>query len=199
MKFIMAVLGVILLVVLVIVLFTRGGGDKQPTVKPVVVSEEAREGVSVVLTTRGKLVGEDERRGIRITVNQDERRLEILTGYEEAVERAQVYPNTHAAFENFLVALDQMGFNRSRLSAIEDERGACPTGKTYIYELREYSQQLVRLWDTSCGSKIGTMDGKDTTVRKLFEEQIPDYTKQVQGVDLNGTKPKTDEETAAAI
>jgi hypothetical protein len=195
MKFILAGLGVIIVVILATILITRGGGDRTPTVRPVVVSEEAREGVSTVLTTRGKLVGEDERRAIRITVNQDERRLEILTGYEEAVERAQVYPNTHAAFENFMVALDQAGFNRSRSSTIEDERGACPTGKTYIYELKEFSQQLIRLWDTSCGGKIGTMAGKDSTIRKLFEEQIPDYTKQVRDVDLNGVKPKTEDTT----
>ena len=193
MKFVLGVLGVILVVLLAIILITRGG-NREPAIRPVVVSEEAREGVSAVFTTRGKLVGQDERRAIRISVNQDERRLEILSGYEEAVERAQVYPNTHAAFENFLIAMDLLGYNRSRVSSIEDERGACPTGKTDIYELKEYSQQMVRLWDSSCGGKLGTMAGSDATIRKLFEEQIPDYSKQIKDVDLYGARPQTDTE-----
>ena len=37
--------------------------------------------VSAVLTTEGNIVGENQRRGIRVIVNQDERRLAILSGY----------------------------------------------------------------------------------------------------------------------
>lgn len=187
MKFILGILGVIFVAIIAIVLIT-GGGDDRPTEKPLVVSEEARAGVSAVLTTQGEVVGQDQRRAIRIIVNQDERRLEVLSGYEESVERSSTFPNTQAGFETFLVALEQAGFDKKQPSAVEDERGACPLGRRYIYELREYSQELLRLWGTSCGGNLGSFDGKSSTVRKLFEQQIPDYSRLIKDVDLSGSK-----------
>jgi len=194
MKYILGVFGVIFVALLAIILIMRvGRGDNKPAERPLVVSEEAREGVAAVLTTQGRVVGEDQRRAIRISVNQTERRLEILTGYEEAVERAQTYANTPVAFETFLVALDQAGFDRKKKSTIQDERGACPLGKRYIYELKEYSQDLLSLWNTSCGKKAGTFAGNQNTIRKLFEHQIPGYATQVRGVDLSGAKVAAEE------
>lgn len=189
MKYILGVFGVILVVVLAIILMSRGGDDKPPAgqqgERVVKVSEQDREGTSVVLTTQGKLVGETERRAVRVVVSQNERRLEVLTGYEEAVERSQVYSNTPAAYENFLIALDFAGFSRERKAKTTDERAICPLGKRYIYELKEYSQDLIRLWDTSCGNKFGTFGGDEKTIRQLFEAQIPDYDKHLRGVKLN--------------
>jgi hypothetical protein len=196
MKYVLAVLGVIFLVILAVILITRGG-PRGPEAPSLVVSKEAREGVSAVYTQEGTITGEDRRRAIRIIVNQDERRLEVLTGYGEAVEFAQTYPNTHEAFETFLVALDQAGFDDKREApAGVDERGACPLGRRYAYELNEYSQPLLSLWGTSCGGKLGTFAGNKTTILKLFELQIPNYRDQVKDVDLQGTKvPKEETES----
>jgi hypothetical protein len=185
MKFIMGALGVIFLVILVVVLITRGG--KGPDQRPLVLSEQAREGVSAVFTEQGQLVGQDQRRAIRITVNQNERRLEILTGYEEAVLSAQTYANTQSAFEAFLVALDQAGFDNKRVSAIEDERGACPLGHSFIYQLNEFSQPLINTWSTTCG-KTGTFNGNRNAVRTLFRKQIPGYSKLTSKIDMSGSK-----------
>jgi hypothetical protein len=187
MKYVFGVLGVIFAVVLAIILISGGGNDKKKTdtTKRVVkVSQQNKEGTSVSVTTQGRVVGEDERRAIRIIVTQNERRLEILTGYEEAVERSQVYANTPAAYENFLIAIDRAGFNRSRPYPIKDERGVCPLQRRYIYELKEYGQELSRLWSTQCSAKQGTFAGAATTLRVLFQEQIPDYSKQIRGVKL---------------
>lgn len=197
MKYVLGVLGVIIVAILAIVLITRGGGDKKPADRPVVVSKEAREGVSAVFTQYGQVVGEDQRRAIRITVNQNERRLEILTGFGEAVERAQSYPNTFAAFENFLLAIDGQGFNRSKKSLIEDQRAVCPLGNRFDYRLLEYSQPLVDLWSTTCGKKIGTFDGSRTNIQKLFQLQIPDYRDQIREVSLSGqNKPEENPDPA---
>lgn len=187
MKFVLGILGVIFVAIVLIVLLVRGGGGNRPIDKPLVVSEEAREGVSAVLTTQGHVVGQNQRQAIRIIVNQNERRLEILSGYEEAVERSSTFSNTHAGFETFLVALEQAGFDQKRPTAIEDERGACPLGYRYIYELREHSQELLRSWNSTCGSQ-GDFAGRGSTVRRLFEKQIPDYNRLVRGVDLTGSK-----------
>lgn len=185
MKYVLGILALFIVTIFAIIAVTRGRGDEQPTGEPqIVMSEQAREGTSVSVTTQGELVGQDERRAIRITVTQAERRLEILTGYEEAVERAHVYPNTPAAYETFLIALEQLGFSRERETVIEDERAACPTGRRYVYELKEYSQEQLRLWGTSCGRGQGNFGGVATTVRQLFEAQIPEYRDRVKGVNL---------------
>lgn len=189
MKYVLGILGIILVAVFAIFLITRGGGD-EPEDKPkeVVVSQQNNPNTSAVMTQQGKLLGEDERRAIRISVTQSERRLDVLTGYGEAVESSQVFANTPEAYENFLIALDKAGYEQKRETSNTDERGSCPLGRTYIYELKEFSQDLIRLWDTTCGQKIGTFNGDQGTVRKLFQEQIPDYSKKVENVDLMGTK-----------
>lgn len=186
MKYILGVIAVILVALVAIAMVTRPRQpDPQEGDRQIVLGEEAREGTSVSLTTQGKLVGQTERRAIRIKVTQTERRVEILTGYEEAVERAHTFSNTQAAYENFLIALEELGFSRKRENiSRDDERGACPTGRTYVYELKEFSQQRLRLWNSSCGSKSGTLGGNGSSVRKVFEAQIPDYRKVVKGVKL---------------
>ena len=197
MKYVLGVFGVILVSLLAIILIMRvGRPSKAPTEKQLVVSEEAREGVAAVLTTYGRLVGEDRRRAIRLSVSQTERRVEILTGYDEAVERAQTFPNTPSAFEAFLAALDQAGFDVKRKTSIKDERGVCPLGKRYVYQLKEYSQDLLSSWNTSCGGKIGTFNGSDSIVRKLFEQQVPNYNDQIRGVDLRGDKAATEDKAS---
>lgn len=184
MKYVLGVLGVIFVVVLAVVLISRGGGPKQPTTEPLRISEQNREGTSVHFTTQGKLVGQDRRRGIRISISQNERRLEILNGYEEAVDRAYVYPNSPAAYETFLIALEAEGFDKKRTTKIEDERAVCPLGRRYIYELKEFSQEIIRLWNSTCGRRYGNFNGDGNTIRQLFQEQITDYSKRIDGVEL---------------
>lgn len=182
----MGVLGVIFLVVLAVILIARGGGkpETQQNKRVIRLSEQAKEGTSVQLTVQGRLVGEEQRRAIRIIINQNERRLEILTGYEEAVERSQVYPNTPAAYEHFLLGIARAGFIAERPYQIKDERTVCPLGRHYFYELKDYSQELKRLWGTSCSEKQGTFNGAPSTIQTLFRMQIPDYQKQIKGVKL---------------
>lgn len=190
MKYILGVIGLFLVTMVTIILITRGRGtapqqEGRPQVK---VSQHANDGTSAALTTQGKLVGESERRAIRVKITQEERRLEILTGYEEAVEQAHVYPNTKEAYETFLIALDRVGFTRERqVVRVTDERGVCPLGRSYIYEFKEFSQQIVRLWSTSCGAETGTFGGNSSTIRRLFEGQIPEYRKRIRGVKLTGS------------
>jgi hypothetical protein len=192
MKYIMGALGVIFLVILVVVLITRGGG-RGPTERPLVVSEQAREGVSAVMTQQGRLVGEDQRRAIRIVVSQDERRIEILTGYDEAIERAHSYPNTPAAFVSFLAALQQADFIDKKVSTVKDVRGACPFGRTFIYEVNEFSQSLFESWGTTCSRAVGTAAGDQKDIRRLFQNQIDDYSLQIRGVSLTGSNKPEDQ------
>ena len=186
MRYILGVFAVIVIAIVAIILVTRPRGVQQPEgQRQVTLRNQAKEGTSAELTTAGKLVGETERRAIRVTISQTERRVEILTGYEEAVERAHTFPNTPEAYETFLIAIDKQGFARKNPeSTSNDERGACPLGKTYIYEFKEFSQQLFRNWSVSCSTSLGTFGGNAPTIRKLFEAQIPEYRKLVKGVKL---------------
>lgn len=188
MKYVLAVLGVIVVAILAIVLITRGPrGSKNTgnTPKKVVISQQNTDSTSAIFTTQGKVVGEEQFRSIRITISQDERRLEILTGYDGTVSTSQVYPNTPSAYATFLSSIEKAGFGLSRKSAITDPTGVCPLGRRFIYELKDYDEKLINLWTTSCG-KSGNFAGRTNTVGALFRAQIPDYQSQVKGVSLSG-------------
>ncbi|HTE57483.1 MAG TPA: hypothetical protein VK694_01975 [Verrucomicrobiae bacterium] len=189
MKYVLAVLGVIVVAVLAIVLITRGpSGKKNPAApKKVVISQQDTDSTSAIFTTQGKVVGEEQFRAIRITVSQDERRLEILTGYDGTVSTSQVYPNTPSAYSAFLTSIEKAGFGLARKTTTTDPTGVCPLGRRSVYELKDYDQKLINLWNTSCGAKIGSFGGRAATVNSLFRAQIPKYQSQVKGVSLSGT------------
>lgn len=185
MKYVLGIVGIFFVLIIAIVLIF-GGGDGPTNREKLIISEQAREGVSAVLTTEGQLVGENQRRAIRIIINQNERRLEVLTGYGQAVEQSSTFPNTTAAFEFFLAGLEKAGFDNKRPTSIKDERGICPLGRIYHYELREYSQELLGSWNTSCSSKIGNFDGRGRLIRTLFQSQFDNYSELTRDVSLRG-------------
>jgi hypothetical protein len=185
MRYVLGVLAFILVIFLAVALIFGRGGDKTPVTNTTVTKlvEYADRNSSVSLTTTGKLVGEESRQAVRVIVTPNERRLEILTGYEETVTSVQTYPNTQEAYSNFLSALATAGFEKSRKSTITDPRGQCPTGNRYVYDLSQDGNHISNLWSTSC-NKNGTFAGTGTTIRQLFQLQIPDYSKQITGVKL---------------
>lgn len=185
MKYFLGVIGVFLVLIIAIVLIF-GGTSKRADKEQLIISKQARAGVSAVLTVQGQLVGENQRRAVRIVINQNERRLEILSGYEQSVERSNTFPNTTPAFEYFLAALERAGFDKKQPNTILDERGVCPLGRRYFYELREYSQELLKSWNTSCGSNIGDFGGRGQLIRTLFQKQFDDYSGLTRDVSLNG-------------
>ncbi len=189
MKYGLAVVAFIVVAFLAIVfVINRGPSPTTSTNQPkgpVKLAEYDNKNASVSLTTKGELVGEEVRKGIRITVTPTERRLEILGGYGETVERTEIYENTADAYQAFLRGLERAGFTKTRKSTITDYRGVCPFGRQYVYDLSEGGASISNLWSTSCSTKQGTFDGQSGTIRRLFQLQITDYSKQVRGVDLD--------------
>lgn len=187
MKYILGVLGTILLLFLVVVfVFNRGGNSpdqKSNAPKAAQLVDYATRDSSVSLTVNGPVVSEDERRSVRITVSPIERRIEILSGYHDTVINSQTYSNTTAAYEAFLSALGGQGFTNSKTTKISDHRSVCPGGRHYIYELTEGNSTVSNLWSISC-NREGTFNGRASAVRELFSRQIPDYSQQVAGVKL---------------
>lgn len=183
-------LGIVVLSVVAIVAIVGFGGssDKKATVKKAAVVkllDYEKKNASLSITTHGKLVGEEKRRAIRITITPDDRGIEILNGYDQTVERSLHYPNTQAAYESFIRAVNYAGFTSKRPSKIIDERGICAGGRIYQYDLYdENSNQISHSWGASCSVEMGTMAGSGPYIRRLFQNQITDYNKFIKGVRL---------------
>lgn len=179
--------GLVIVVLLLIVVFVFNRGDKTPTTTqntaPAELIEYADKNSEVSLMTVGKLVGNDQHRSVRITVSGSERRIEVISGYDQQVLSSQTYLNNQAAYEAFLSGLGGQGFTRSKKTNVSDSRSVCPTGQRYEYRLTENGEERSNLWSVSC-DKSGNFNGRAGTVRQLFQRQIPDYSQQTSGVTL---------------
>lgn len=139
----------------------------------------------VKYTIYGKVVGDENRRAIRITVNDTERKLEILQGYDERVIDSRTFSNNSSAFKDFLLALQGANFSVHDTSIKTDDRTICPLGKRYVYEADYYDgTDSLRSWTTSCTSKGVTFKGARGTVDSLFRGQITDFDKLTRQVQL---------------
>lgn len=178
------------LLVFVFVKIFFGGGDKPkpnptpsaPIVKP--LPEYADSFATVSMTIDGQINGEDKHRGIRITVDRFQRKVEILGGYNQNILSESKFENNETAYDIFLRALRNNGFTSKRPNVSTDERGQCSLGTRTIFELRDSGDTLSKAWTTSCGSKTGNLAGNSSSMRTLFQRQITDYNKLTADVDL---------------
>lgn len=189
MKYILGVFGVIVLLLLVVILIVRSGPSEPistaQTGKPQVnLGEYEAKPATAVFTVRGQITADETRRAIRISVSQQERVIEILDGYDESVLSRHTFPNNSEAYRVFLSALSSAGFTREQETEIKDERGVCPFGRRYVYKLQDGSTQAFRTWSTSCRREQGSFGGNSGVVRRLFEQQIPDYRTVTRGIRL---------------
>lgn len=148
------------------------------------VDYDNKDTARVSWTMQGRLVGDDQYRAVRITVTRSSRTVEILDGYGERVERKNEYSNTSDAFQTFARALDLANFGRERTVKIPDERGVCPLGNRYVYRLQDGSQEVMRTWSDTCLIADGPFAGNASLISQLFKNQIPDYSKFTNGVQL---------------
>lgn len=188
MKYILGVVVVVIaLIVAIFAIATRPSetpGTGQDGDKVVTLKEEAGGDATLVYTIEGKIVGEEQHRSVRISVNRNIRTLEVLEGYTEKVIRSESLSNNSDAYDAFVAALDVAGFSRERDSKFEDRHGLCPFGRRYTYELRKNGEEPVDTWSTSCSTKDGTFGGAQPTVQQLFQNQIPNYSQLTSQVTL---------------
>ncbi len=189
-RYIIAVLVLFAILALGIVIISGGSSEDKPKETQTQQTQKqlydyaTSPTAQVVFTTQGKIVGDDQFQAIRITVSRDSRKLEVLNGYTGRVESSKTFPNNEAAFDAFLRSLNLAGFTATRQTKLADERGVCPRGMRYIYELQDAGTPPQRTWSVSCTSKEGSFGGNAPTVRQLFQGQITDYNKLVSGVRL---------------
>ena len=159
--------------------------QQEETAKVVNLLDAGRSGKDVRYTINGSVVGEEDRRSIRFTVDSNSRRVEVIEGYNNQVLKEQELPNTLQAYEAFTAALNGAGFT----SAVDgkgrgDEAQSCPLGRRFSYEVAPGTRDAFRTWSTSCSRKTGTFTGNSSMIQTLFQQQIPDYTDFALGVKL---------------
>jgi hypothetical protein len=169
------------------------GGKPKPApnpapTAPVVKSlpEYANSYAEVSFTTDGHINGDDKHRAIKITVDQFQRKLDILGGYNYNVVEEHTQANNKEAYEVFLTALKNEGFvvKRTNTKDPKSEVGQCPLGLRKVYELNDSGDVLSRLWGSSCGTKVGTFGGNSGAVQSLFQAQITDYNKIISNAKV---------------
>lgn len=189
-RYLIGVLVVFLVIAGVILLLAGGSNKKSGPATPTTVQKQLYDyagsaDATVVFTQQGFIVGDDQYRAIRITVARDYRRIDVLESYTNRVIKTKTFENDQAAFDVFLRALDHADYTKTRKSDITDERGVCPIGYRYVYEVKDGDNEVQHTWSTSCSSRLATSASKSDTVRRLFRNQITDYDRFVSGIRLN--------------
>jgi|SRR5665213_2151955 len=171
-----------LIFLLVVLLFGGGKSKTPPTVKT--LASYASTNAEAQLTIDGPINANQNHQQVQINVGRDDVTLEQLQGYDGDVTSMQNYANTQNAYANFLLALAHAGFtlgNNDPKSA--DERGFCPLGDRYVFQLTQDGKDIERYWATSCGSPKTYLGALDLTI-SLFKAQVPNYGKQTQNFIL---------------
>lgn len=177
---------IVLAVAAVILIASRDPASKNVSDadRQINLTELVNTSVDAVFTQEGEIKGESEHDSVRITVNRNQRRIEHFRGYDGRVLRTETYSNTQEAFDHFLHALKNTGFSAAQEPKYESHKGVCPFGNRYIYELLDSGQRVMRLWSTTCRDQDGNFAGEENQVRKLFQNQIPEYREFARDIDL---------------
>lgn len=136
----------------------------------------------VKMTIRGAIVSSENARTYEVDVTPTSRSITLYSGYDGTVLSKQVYDNSPAAYEQFVYALDKANMTKSRNIDDTDTRGVCATGRLYTFALERDTTIDSSLWTSSCGSAKGTLDASATSLKSLFDAQIPDISKYRAGV-----------------
>ncbi len=158
----------------------RTGSTQAETV--LATNYENDDNASLVWERQGPVVGEDQRRAIRVTITRNRRTIEIVDGYNNTIATQHQFDSNPAAFSTFVRALDYAGFGKLRGGKPADERGACPLLTTTVYKLMDGGKQVLRSWSDTCANSDGSFGGQPTTVLRLFRNQITDFDKITTGI-----------------
>jgi len=133
----------------------------------------------------GPVVASTDHRSYKIEISSNVVSMKVFSDYGQKVLREKSYLNNDQAYENFVKSLEKSGATRRQKNTNVDddynEKGACPTGRRYILELED----IERRWTTSCQKIKGTAINNMSTIRSLFNSQIPDFKELVKDTKLN--------------
>lgn len=184
MRYFLGFLIAIGLIILVIILIFRGPSKPKVPATSKPLDSYVSTNAEVIMTTDGPVNAESLHQQVRITVERNNVTYEQINGYGGNVANQKVYANNADAFENFLKALSKAGFTRGNNDkALADEKGFCPLGRRYVFELTQGTQTLERYWATSCGNPKTYLGNLNLTLN-LFQAQVPDYNDLVSDLTL---------------
>lgn len=141
-------------------------------------------GRSVRMTVYGPVVANEDRESYEVTVTTSSRRFVAYKGYNQSQVESHDYDNTYEGYQQFVYALNRAGFDKERTvsESQADDRGACSTGKRYVYELFENGDVIKRIWTTTCGNAKGTFANTNAVVKELFNKQIPEFRTAIKSL-----------------
>jgi hypothetical protein len=169
--FFMVAIGLIVLV-LVIIIKSITGGPSKPSID---LNSYAGTSAVAQLIIDGPINADQTHQQIQVTVGNTNTYFAILNGYQGQVSTSKTFENNQAAFSVFLHALNLVGFTKGNTDPkVSDDRGFCPDGERYEFELSQGSDTIEHFWATSCGGQ-GTYGGGVQQTLDLFQNQVPGY------------------------
>lgn len=171
MIFLLVCLGLIILAVMLLrSIFTTGSKSSTDVATTKLVSY-AHSGSAAEFVTDGPIVHDQAHRTMRIIVDEQTSRIELIDGYNNSVVRQESFPNTAESYKAFLAGLETAGFSRGIKNSESTELGKCPLQNRYVYKMSDNSNTVFRYWASSCSK--GTFGGQTSSVHTLFRRQIP--------------------------
>ena len=132
---------------------------------------------SVSMTVRGPIVAEENFQSYRVTVSPSERTMDVFKGYLEERTDGKELGNNTGAYEQFVYALDKANMmkanNKADDEGIDDLRGICASGYVYEFAVLNNTQEVEKLWTSSCEGSKGTLNASKEQLSDLFLGQVP--------------------------
>ncbi len=184
MRYFLAFLVTLGLIFIMIILLFSGGDDKPKAPTAKTLESYASTDAEVRLTIDGPVNANQNHEQVRISVGRDNVTFEQLEGYDGNVVNTQNYANTENAYTTFLRSLSRAGFtNGDPDPKARDERGFCPLGNRYIFQVSQNNRDIQRYWSTNCDDAKTYLGAADLTIT-LFQAQVPQYDELVDELDL---------------
>lgn len=175
---------VIILLILLIILIVNSGGSNVPSgMQP--LPSYANTNATARLIINGPIVSSQNHNVVEIIVSNTTATLEVQQGYSGNIIKSKTYNNSINSYSNFLYALEHANFTAGNpAKSLQNYRGYCPTGDTYVFELRQNGHNIEQYWATNCSGTPHTFGGHLNLNITLFQQQIPDYSNLINNVNI---------------
>lgn len=159
-------------------LFFSGGDTAQISAsQSALISTTADRSVS--LTVRGPIVADETFRSYQIKITPNERKLSVLKGYVGQEINSVKLTNNIPAYEQFVYAINKANMMRGTelTGDANDLRGICASGRVYTFQILKNNTTEKTLWTSSCSSARGSVKANLDSLTKLFDDQVPQFSK----------------------
>lgn len=173
--FILVLLGLLWLVVLLFQrVFLGGSGQTTDPHQNLSLVSYANTNAVTSMYIGGPIVVNQNFTAYRISVDRTQTMVQVMRGYDEQVVAQQAFPNNTTGYQEFLSALDRVGFTQGKTNPeLQDYSGSCPFGNRYVFTLTDGQEKILNFWITNCSGGGGTYQGHSSQTRRLFLRQIP--------------------------